>query len=282
MNKTAVIAKIKNLSTKNGVSVNILLTNYFYEAFLKRVSKSSFQKNLIFKGGFLLSYLVGVQNRSTIDIDFSLRGHTMEWATIETILLEVLSIGIGDEVTFEISTHEAIRPEDSYGGFSINLIGHLENIRVPFAVDIATGDPIIPGISTVSYQPMLVSEKFPLLAYPMETILSEKLHTIFSRKTLNSRSKDFYDVYILWTLKKEAIDWKAARLALDATFEYRQTPLSLLEIEETLLSLKQSEEMRLRWQAYSRKHSFAALISWDSVLDSVGQVIHILFKEKTA
>lgn len=144
-NKNSVQTRIKTLSQKFNTNVNVLLATYFFEAFLYRLSKSEYCKKFIFKGGFYLSSVIGIQNRYTRDLDFKLTGETLEKENLQKIITEIISQNIDDNIIFELSSVEPIRDEDLYGGYTITLTGHFENIRQVINIDIATGDPITPN-----------------------------------------------------------------------------------------------------------------------------------------
>lgn len=119
--KNSVQARIKNLSAKTGASANVLLATYFFEAFLYRLSKSDYAENFIFnfifKSGFYLSSVIGVQNRYTQDLDFKLTGEELEEENLVKIINDIISKNADDNISFDFSSIESIRGEDQYGGF---------------------------------------------------------------------------------------------------------------------------------------------------------------------
>lgn len=120
---------------------------------------------------------------------------------------------------------QLLKESDDYGGYRATILCQLENIKQVIHLDIATGDVVTPQPITYDYKAIFDENNFPIIAYTIETILAEKLQTIYSRNFLNSRSKDFYDVYILSKLKKEDIDFIQLRNACQRTFSYRETEL---------------------------------------------------------
>ena len=196
MNKDKVMAMIRKRSAESGVSVNTLLLTYFFERFLVRLSGSTYKSDLILKGGFLLSSIMGIETRTTMDMDMSLRNRHMGAESIRDVVENIISVSSDDEVTYEIRSIEEIKIEDKYPGYRISVIGRLSNIRQPFSIDIATGDPITPEAIEYRYRSVFPDEQdITLMSYNLETIVAEKLETTGSRKTDNSRSKDFYDLY---------------------------------------------------------------------------------------
>lgn len=225
------------------------------------------------KGGMLLSYTLGVENRATQDIDFLIKGVNLESENIKSILLSMISDSDHSDVWFEIEDNvEDIRSGDEYGGLRFRIIGHLSNIRIPFAIDIATGDPIYPAAVDEKYQAIL-GEVFNIIFYPLESVLSEKLHTILTRAESNSRSKDFYDIYIILNKKSEKIDFDALRNTVSLTFQYRQTIISKERAFEVVNLIKTNEAIRDRWNRYQNKNPYAKGINFDSIIITINKLI---------
>lgn len=201
ISKNALQAKINNLSSKIGVHQNILLKSFFFDEFLKRLETSPYKDNFVFKGGFLLSTSLGIDLRSTMDIDFLLRKLDLSRENIVNIIKEVASINIDDGIIFEFQSINEIREEDEYGRYNVTLLGRFENIKETVNIDIATGDPITPNAINYEYKCLLDNDVLKFKAYNYETIIAEKMQTILFRGIANSRSKDFYDLYIIHKLK---------------------------------------------------------------------------------
>ena len=276
-NKNSVQARIKMLSQKFNTNVNVLLATYFFEAFLYRLSKSTYCKNFIFKGGFYLSSVMGLQNRYTRDLDFKLTGENLEKENLQKIINEIIFQDVDDNISFVLSSIEQIRDEDQYGGYTVALTGHFENIRQVINIDIVTGDPITPNAIEYKYKRLIEEDTLDFMAYNLETILAEKLQTIFSRGLLNSRSKDFYDVYIVHKLKMNEINNDNLRAAFQKTCDYRNTHFSKSEIEKLLLEIKEDLQANTRWKNYARKNSFAKNLSFGEVMEACNAISNILF-----
>lgn len=276
--KNSVQARIKNLSAKTGASANVLLATYFFEAFLYRLSKSDYAENFIFKGGFYLSSVIGVQNRYTQDLDFKLAGEELEEENLVKIINDIISKNADDNISFDFSSIESIRGEDQYGGFTVSIIGHLENIRQTVNIDIATGDPITPSSITYSYKRLIAEDILNFKAYNLETILAEKLQTIYSRGLFNSRSKDFYDVYIIHKLKMGEINCENLKEAFAKTCGYRETNFSKEDVNILLKELETHIQTLNRWKNYARKNSFAKNISFETVIESCKFMTNIVFE----
>lgn len=275
--KNSVQARIKNLSKQLDVSVNVLLVTYFFDAFLLRLSKSVYLDNFIFKGGFYLSAIIGIQNRYTQDLDFKLTGIKLEEKILKEMLKEIISIPVGDCISFEFSAISAIRDEDQYGGYTVSLTGHLENIRQVISIDIATGDPVTPEAVTYEYKRLLEDDALHFKAYNIETILSEKLQTIYHRGLLNSRSKDYYDVYVIRKLKMQEINVLNLKSAFVRTCDYRNTQFSKDEVMELIKNILVNEQIAIRWNSYARKNSFARGLKFEDVIAACKEITEILF-----
>lgn len=277
INKNSLQARINNLSKELNVHANVLLVSFFFDAFISRLAKSIYADKFVFKGGFYLATLLGVKNRYTADIDFLLRKESMDENRLREIFSDIIAINADDSITFEIADISPIRDEDAYGGFSILLTGHLENVRQSFHVDVATGDPITPTDIEYSYQSLISNETIAFRAYNLETVVAEKLQTILSRGMLNSRCKDYYDIYIINQLQRKNISIPDLKKAFVTTCQYRKTPF---EKEESLLILEEisrSNILQTRWNNYARKASFAKDITFEATVESCKEILDCIF-----
>lgn len=277
INKNSLQARINNLSKELNVHANVLLVSFFFDAFISRLAKSIYADKFVFKGGFYLATLLGVKNRYTADIDFLLRKESMDENRLREIFSDIIATNADDSITFEIADISPIRDEDAYGGFSILLTGHLENVRQSFHVDVATGDPITPTDIEYSYQSLISNETIAFRAYNLETVVAEKLQTILSRGMLNSRCKDYYDIYIINQLQRKNISIPDLKKAFVTTCQYRKTPF---EKEESLLILEEisrSDILQTRWNNYARKASFAKDITFEATVESCKEILDCIF-----
>ena len=277
INKNSLQARINNLSKELNVHVNVLLISFFFDAFISRLAKSIYADKFVFKGGFYLATLLGVKNRYTADIDFLLRKESMDENRLREIFSDIIATNADDSITFEIADISPIRDEDAYGGFSILLTGHLENVRQSFHVDVATGDPITPTDIEYSYQSLISNETIAFRAYNLETVVAEKLQTILSRGMLNSRCKDYYDIYIINQLQRKNISIPDLKKAFVTTCQYRKTPF---EKEESLLLLEEiskSDILQTRWKNYAKKSSFAKDVPFEATIESCKEILDCIF-----
>ena len=273
MNKAKLTALCHKVSKEVGLSFNSVMLYYFLESILKKLARSKYSEQFIFKGGFLLSSVVGIDSRSTVDIDFLLRNMQLSEENIILMLNETLKPEELDVIFYELQSIVPIKEEDQYGGFRANILCKMENIRQIVPLDIATGDVITPHPIDYRYVSSFEEEEIIIKAYPIETMLAEKIQTIYARGFLNSRSKDYYDLYIIYKLKVKDVNAEILREACRKTFQYRKTEFDIGKIIDLLESLKTNEAFLKRWQAYSRKNLYDIDITLEEVLDNVIKMV---------
>ena len=275
MNKDSITQKLRNKAKELDLNYNLVLSKFFFDEFLKIISVSVHRENFMLKGGMLLTFSLGVQNRSTQDIDFLVKGFLIETVKLKKILEEILGDTNKKDIWFEINdTANEIRAEDKYGGIRFHVIGHLENIRIPFSIDIATGDPIYPLPRLERYSTIL-GDVIELNMYPLETVLSEKLQTILTRAEINSRSKDFYDIYAILKNKFEVINIKELKVAVSMTFSYRKTEVSKDKAKVIVSHINKDSLVIERWKRYQNKNPYAKGIEFSEIIDSLNTLIEI-------
>ena len=277
ISKSALQARINSLSKQTGVHPNILLKSFFFDAFLKRLASSAYRDNFIFKGGFLLSARLGINQRSTMDIDFLVQKIRLSEEHVIEIIEQICAIDVGDGVLFEYQGIKEIRQDDVYGGYNITLLGRFENIRETISLDIATGDPITPNPVKYEYQCMFERSSLTFKAYNFETIVAEKLQTVLFRGIANSRSKDFYDLFIVHQTQKETIDYRSLKEAFANTCRHRQTVYDQSQAIGILNSIRQDSLMVTRWNAYAKRNQFAKDVEFSQTLDSIEEFLKAIF-----
>lgn len=273
MNKAKLTSLCHKVSRATGLSFNSVLTHYFLESVLGSIAKGPYNENFIFKGGFLLSNIVGIESRSTIDIDFILMNMELSEGKVLKILRESLTKNNDEGLKYEIRDILPIKEDDRYGGFRVNIICKLENIKLVIPLDIAAGDVITPHPVDYTYNSVFNEEKIKIKAYPIETMLAEMIQTIYSRGFLNSRSKDYYDLYIIYKLRLEEINKETLLTACERTFRFRETEFNLSKIIELLKKLKEDEDLRKRWEVYANKNLYVQDISFEIAINSALKLI---------
>ena len=269
----AVKDKLKNISKEKNVDFNSVMRFYMYDRFVERLSKSKYRDNFILKGGFYLSNLFGIDNRSTMDIDTAIRKAEFTEENLINMINEIISIDTDDNVKFKIEKTEPIRDEDEYGGLRVTIIFMLENIKDKFHIDLATGDPIYPGPDNYRYESLIGDEVYKVWSYNLETVLAEKIETILSKLETSSRMKDYYDIYLIYKFKFDKIDKEKFRGAVEKTFKKREfdaDPITNLNI------VKESKVLKDKWISYSRKYSYARDIEFEETLKCLEQFINII------
>ena len=270
MNSMQLKDKLRNISSQNNIDFNTLLRLYMYDRFIERLSISKYRDNFILKGGFYLTTLFGVENRTTMDIDTAFRNAIFNEKTIIKMIKEITSIEINDGAKLTYLGISLIRDEDEYGGFRVDIQVNFENVKEKFHIDIVTGDPITPKEIRYKYKPVLGEGYINLWAYNIETVLAEKIETILSRSELNGRMRDFYDIYLIYTKEWQNIRIANFKKAIMATFskrEYNGEPLI------TLYLLKNSEILRSKWKIYQRKYEYAKNIDFDDILNCLEMML---------
>ena len=243
------------------------------ERLLERISLSLYKENLVLKGGMLIASLVGTAFRTTMDMDATLRARSLDQATIQKMLEEICAFALDDEVRFEFEHLEEIREDDSYGGYRASLIAHFEGIRTPVKIDLTTGDKLTPGAILYQYPSGFEEKTLEIWAYNLETVLAEKVETILRRSTLNTRARDFYDVYLLVGTQGESLDRALFREALIATIAHRKSPVLLAKSAETLQAILADNAMQARWQRYAQKYAYARGVEFSNIIQVVSDLL---------
>ena len=255
---------VRNRSKGNNAMAQVIIRRYIMERFLERVSMSDYKGKLIFKGGLMISSMVGLDNRSTMDIDTTVTGATLSIPEIESIIREIISIQVEDNISFDIKNISEIMDEAEYTGLRVSLEALLDNMRTPLKIDISTGDVITPHEIVYEYPLMFEKRTIPIFAYNLETILAEKLQSILARGSANTRLRDYYDLCILSDTVD--INYNDLRAAFFATCKNRGT-LSLIPNKDLVLSQIHSDSgMKALWESYQRKYSYAKDYAWIDVM----------------
>lgn len=229
-------ALVRNRANGDSAKAQIIIRNYIMERLLERISLSKYRNHFILKGGMLISALVGLENRATMDIDTTIKNLPLTVDEVTKILIEIMTIEMEDGIIFSIKKVSEIMDEAEYPGLRVVLEAKLDTMKTPLKIDISTGDVITPGEMELEYKLMFEDRTITVYAYNMETVLAEKIETVISRGTANTRLRDFYDLFILQQEKAASIDYGKLHMALDATCRKRD---SLTVVERGNAILKQ-------------------------------------------
>lgn len=261
-------ALIRNLSKEKKIDANTLMRNYMLERFLDRISLSPYKHNFILKGGMLISALVGIDARATMDMDATIKGYPLSEEAIRPILENIISVPIDDEVQLYIKGIELIHDEAEYGGLRVSIETLFDGVKTPLKIDITTGDKITPREITYKFDLMFEKRSIEIMAYNLETVLAEKLETIISRGITNTRMRDFYDIYILQKLYSDTINIVDLKAALQATASNRGTSALLPEREKIIGNVSNDDGLQMLWKNYQIKFSYAENITWEEIISS--------------
>ncbi len=268
-------ARIKHLALKNHVPAQAVLQNFMLERLLERISLSKYKDRLVLKGGVLISSLVGISSRTTMDLDTTLRGFPISEEAIWAAFLEICAIPLEDGVFLRMDHIAPIREDDAYGGFRVAILAQYESIQTPLKIDITAGDAITPKPVRYAFPSNFEDRQIEVLAYNLETILAEKVETILRRSVLNTRPRDFYDVFILLKTQSQAIDRDVFWKAIQATAGKRGSLAVLQKKEEILHTIQMDAVLRQRWERYAKEFTYANGISYEDVLRSLCEILGI-------
>lgn len=263
---------IRNLSKEKSADAQILMRNYMMERFLERISLSEYQDKFILKGGMLVAAMVGVDARSTMDMDATIKGANVSAEDVEKMIGSIVAVPIDDGVDFKIKSISEIMDEAEYPGFRVNMTTLFDGVVTPLKIDISTGDVITPKAVRYCFKLMLEERTIDIFAYNLETVLAEKLETVITRTVTNTRMRDFYDIYILQQLHGKTLDRTMLRYALQATACKRGTECHLDEVEGILNEVEDSPIMCRLWTAYQKKFTYAANVDWIDVMTAIREV----------
>ena len=267
---------IRNITKKTGVNANSLLQMCLFEGILEKISKSKYKNHIILKGGLLISSLIGVEMRSTLDMDTTIRGLPMNEENISKILHEILEITIDADIVYRLIKLERIRKEDLYEDFCATITCRYGKINANLNIDITTGDIITPKEIQYSYEKILEEGSISILTYTIETIIAEKFETISSRNITTTRARDFYDLYMLYKIYKSKIDKNVLKEAITLTSQHRNSFSLVLQYKEIVKLFYQSNSLKNLWDKYIQNNPYAKEISFDdtiSIYEEIGSIL---------
>jgi predicted nucleotidyltransferase component of viral defense system len=246
-------AKLLNIAKSKNINYQQLIIRYLYERLLYRLSVSRYKNKFCLKGGALLYAFEKDFPRPTLDIDFLGIKIKNDIVTIKSVFHEILAISYSDGIQFDISTinAEEINESDTYQGIRVTFTANLDSIRQPMRMDIGFGDVVIPTAQNLIY-PVLMDE-FPapeILAYSLESVVAEKFQAMIELSEVNSRYKDFYDVYKI--LSAQQFNNTVLSEAIHATFNNRET--SYQEDHPLFTeSFVKDEYRNMQWKRFLKK-----------------------------
>ena len=275
-NRDSLKAKVSNLSKKTNIPNKYLIQNFMFEALLKKISKSKYKDKFIIKGGLLLSSIFGVNLRSTMDLDTTIKGLPLDRETITKVINEIISIDLDDNVKLEIENIKDIREEELYSGFEVNLKAEFDGLKTNLMIDITTGDVITYKEIEFKYSTIFDNETINILTYNYETIIAEKFESIISRNIDNTRMKDYYDLYMFVNLKWNDINKDTLRKAIINTSKARET-LDYIDNASKYIELI-SDDSRLKslWNSYQNNYEYAKDIEFIDTINAIKVISEII------
>ncbi|MCM1297367.1 MAG: nucleotidyl transferase AbiEii/AbiGii toxin family protein [Clostridium sp.] len=271
-------AIIKNIAKEKHISAQLVMQNFMLERLLERISVSTYRKNFILKGGFLIAAMVGLDTRATMDMDATIKGLPLNEQTVREMFEEICKIELNDDVTFSFRSIGEIREGDEYNGYRVSLSANYPPMAVPLKLDITIGDKITPKEIEYQFKLLLEDRSISVLAYNLETIMAEKLETVISRGDQNTRPRDYYDIYILAKLQYSNIEFNALKAALNVTAQKRGSIVVVKDYRKILDTVRNSEIMQKQWENYQRDFEYAIDIAFEDACDVVEQLADSLIK----
>lgn len=271
--------KVKERAHTYNLEPQDIMQMYFFERLLYRISISKYKHNFILKGGLLLSAIFGDERRTTQDMDTMIKGLPMDIEKLTKIINEIVNIKCDDEIRFEVLSSKDIRLDDIYGGLRIKLIGYKEHLQVPLSIDITVGDPITPRELEFKYKCMFDDNYISIMAFNLETIIAEKFETFITDNIMNTRNKDFYDLYMILNNYYEKLNKEQLKNAIKNTFERRNVEFNIDKIKSNFEVIKMSDRLKHNFENFKIKKEYAKRISYEDVMDQINIIIELLSKE---
>lgn len=267
---------IRNIAAKRGLKPQEVLQMFLFERILDRLSVSKYRNNFILKGGLLISSMIGIGERTTMDMDTTVRGLPMEENTLVQIIQEIIAVDVEDGITFVYDGIAPIRGDDEYHNFRIHLSAKYGKINSPMKIDVTTGDAITPAAVRYEYPLIFEDRSAPVMAYTLETVLAEKYETIIRRNIGTTRARDFYDLHTLYRTRRTEIRPEILRLAVEHTALKRGSMEDLHDWKEIIEDIRAEQQLIHLWEKYCKENQYAADIPFEEVVDTVDEVARLL------
>lgn len=267
---------IRSMAAKKNLRAQEILQMFLFERVLERLANSAYKNNFILKGGLLISSMIGIGERTTMDMDTTVRGIQMEEDEIVKAVKEILAVAVGDGIVFEYQSIEPIREDDAYNNFRVHLRAKYGKIDSPMKIDVTTGDAITPA--AIQYEfPMLFDEKtVPVMAYTLETVLAEKYETIIRRNIGTTRARDYYDLHTLFRSRRSEVRPDVLKAAVLHTAKKRDSVQDIEDWRDIIKDIREEPQMYLLWDNYVSENKYIGELEFHVVLDTVEEVAKLL------
>ena len=263
---------VKNIAKKMNLKPQEILQIYMFERLVECLSVSKYKGNFILKGGLLIASMIGIAERTTMDMDTTIQGLPMTEKDMERILKEILGIDVRDGISFELMRLQPIREDDEYNNFCASINAGYGKMNIPMKIDITTGDEITPRQIDYRYKCMFEEKSVLVKAYTLETILAEKYETVMRRNIGNTRARDFYDLFVLMKIKKNEIRWDILKEAVLATSKKRGSWEELKEYRKIIEEMRESDFLRRVWKKYKEENTYSEGIKFKDTLDTILEI----------
>ena len=265
-------AKIKNIAKEKGIPPQQVQQHYLIEEVLNLISKSSYRNSFIVKGGYLIGQMIGLDKRTTMDLDVTLKGTSLNRDNLINIFEEIVS-NTTSLFSFTVDKLEPIRQDDIYGGFSIKLNATFDTLNEVIFIDVTTGDKITPREISYSMPSLFTNHTIDVWTYNLETVLAEKLETIISRGVASTRPRDRYDLFTLFKLRKNQIDFKILKRAVENTSEKRNSKELIQNWKNQVRGIETSDYQKNLWIRYQRQFKYAKDISFEESVQIINEIM---------
>jgi predicted nucleotidyltransferase component of viral defense system len=276
MNAEQLKGKIRYYSQQTKLPPQEILQMYLFERILERMASSKYSNNFILKGGLLISSMLGIAERSTMDMDVTVRGINMDENTVTQAVNNILNINGNDGINFVFKKIEPIREDDEYFNFRVHFNAVFGKINSPMKIDITTGDIITPSAVEYSYKSLFDDKTIPVMAYNKETVIAEKYETIIRRNIANTRARDFYDLYKFFKLYRNTIDPKVLKSAVNNTAQKRNSTSEIDDAVEIINEMRNEKYLQNLWKNYTATYAYAANITFNDLIDNLLNVTEFL------
>lgn len=267
---------LRNLAKEKKISAQELLQVFMFERLIERLSMSEYRDNLVLKGGLLVASLIGIDERTTMDMDTTIVGYPVTEESMEALIKDILAVKLDDGIQFKYIGLTPIRKNDDYSNYTITLEAKYEGILVPLKIDVTTGDVITPSKIAYDYYLSFEDKTVLIYSYPLETIFAEKLETILSRNVTNTRARDFYDLYLLYNTKWDKVNLNVLKKALIATAINRETVDEVYGYIDVMNDISTSKTVISSWDRYQHENAYAQAIELNDIFKVISNILNLL------
>ena len=267
---------IRSMAAKKNLRAQEVLQMFLFERIIDRLAASSFRDTFLLKGGLLISSMIGISERTTMDMDTTVRGIQMEEDEIVSAVKEIIAMDVGDGISFEFQKIEPIREDDAYNNFRVHLRAKYGKIDSPMKIDITTGDIITPAAIRYDFPFVFEEKTVPVMAYTLETVLAEKYETIIRRNIGTTRARDYYDLHTLYRSRKDVVQMDVLRAAVIHTAEKRDSIDDIRDWRDILKDIREEPQLYLLWDNYAADNKYIGDLKFNEVLDAVDEIAKIL------